>query len=815
MLPEIKRKLTNIGKDGVFSEIIEKLTINSDLTFEEKTYILSCAILMLKQYERDKRYTSYADFSFYILLKYSLLSKDYSPLYDFSVNFGFFPIAKYILDNQLLEDYNLKNCFIDTNINRFRNEKEYIETLEQHNESQRILKEKKKEKSFVAPTSFGKSYLIIDFIKQLPNKDNKIGIIVPTKSLLMQTCKMIRKANLRKKVIIHDEMYNNEISFIAIFTQERALRLLSKNVYFDVLFIDEAHNILKKDDRSILLSRLIAQNSNNNPNDKVVYLSPLVYNADNYKHSNDQNISSYNIKFNIKEPEIYEYEITGKINKYSRFVNKFYHIGFKSNKFVYIQQESKNKNFLYEYRPILIEELSRELCKYFPKIVVNDQIANLIKILKREVHEEFYIVKYLEHGVIYLHGKLPDLIKEYLENKFREIKDIKYVVANSVILEGMNLPIDSLFICNTYSLTGKTLMNLIGRVNRLSHIFQSKENVLGKLVPQIHFINAKEYTDHNNKIKILRSRNFEDKVENPILENFNIEEQVKTIKDPEEKQKVIKKIQQIQNNEKFIHSNNTSEQEVLKQYLIESGISNYYDDVDKYIELMNSKIKTIKSKVFYEWNNKNMMEKIYYLFIQNIENVTDYEFSRLVFEEARDYYENHILIDLKKSLNENINSQYKYFQKLAKKIDSKLYMGASYGEEPYNSEVYSKSEKKVYVNLAKKEDFELINLAIVKLKIEEDFISFKINKAIVMLYEYDLISKDEYNKYIYGTNDEKKIELTKYGLSISLISRLEKDGQLNNLYFDEYNNLKANPIFELFKDGIDDFYRFEINRYLN
>jgi len=77
-----------------------------------------------------------------------------------------------------------------------------------------------------------------------------------------------------------------------------------------------------------------------------------------------------------------------------------------------------------------------------------------------------------------------------------------------------------------------------------------------------------------------------------------------------------------------------------------------------------------------------------------------------------------------------------------------------------------------------------------------------------------LISKDEYHIYIYGTTDEKKIELTKYGLSISLISRLEKDDQLKNLSFDKYNNLTANTEFNTFKKSIDDFYRFEINRYL-
>ena len=52
-------------------------------------------------------------------------------------------------------------------------------------------------------------------------------------------------------------MYENEIEFISVLTQERALRLLQKNeeLYFDTLYIDEAHNLFNKDSRTILLSR--------------------------------------------------------------------------------------------------------------------------------------------------------------------------------------------------------------------------------------------------------------------------------------------------------------------------------------------------------------------------------------------------------------------------------------------------------------------------------------------------------------------------------------------------------------------------------
>jgi hypothetical protein len=74
---------------------------------------------------------------------------------------------------------------------------------------------------------------------------------------------------------------------------------------------------------------------------------------------------------------------------------------------------------------------------------------------------------------------------------------------------------------------------------------------------------------------------------------------------------------------------------------------------------------------------------------------------------------------------------------------------------------------------------------------------------------------DEYNRYIYGTTNEKKIQLTKYGLSVGIISKLEVDEQLDNLEFDEFNNLRATPAFEEFLLTVNDFYKFEIKRYID
>lgn len=805
-----KRILTSFGQDKHFQDVLEKLTIGKELSFEEKSLLLGSAILFIQHYQKDRRNTSFADFSYFLILKYSLKYGDYQPLYDFSINFGFYPIAKAIIDNALIEGGEISECLRRVQLESFRNRNDYVETLEQYLESQRFVNDESNEIGYFAPTSFGKSSLIVDYIRGLELSSQKIGIIVPTKSLLIQTYQSVRDAGLPLKLIIHDEMYDGEESFIAVFTQERALRLLNKNdLSFNTLFVDEAHNILKDNSRSILISRLLGTNFVRNQEQRVIYLSPLVNDSDSLRLRKKQEISSHVVRFNVKEPEMFEWRLDGTVFQYNRFSGRFYRISVDIDQTAYIKENLGKKSFFYNYRPVKIEQLACEVCEFIPRIKYSKNIDEIADILRREVHPEFYQVEYLKHGVIYLHGKLPDIIKEYLEHKFKTVRDLRIVVANSVILEGMNLPIDTLFIFNTRSLRGKELMNLIGRVNRLNAIFQVDGNNLERLLPKVHFVNDKF---HNNlkskmetKMSLLRSRVFVDEVENPTLESFDIE------KVSEAK---AKKAREIQKNEKFLTAEHESTHDDVKAYMIQFGLAQFYGDCLEVIDHFVSFNASQREERDGKWKALSMMDKIESLFIRNPENVIDSEVRRLRYPETRRYYESYILVSQKKALNENIKSQVGYFKSLSKSSDSKLYFGSSYGEVAYDSsdEVYSSN--RVFVELAGKSDSELVNLAIVKLKMEDDFVSFKLNKFIVMLHDYELISSDEYNRYIYGTTNSQKIALAKFGLSISMISRLDSDGQLANLEFDEYRNLRANYEFKKFLSSVDDFYRFEITRIL-
>ena len=684
-----------------------------------------------------------------------------------------------------------------------------METYEQKYNQDKFIHSNNNEIAYIAPTSYGKSSIISE--KILTDRHNKIGIIVPTKSLINQTYNFIKQQILNYKIIMFDEMYeDDDEKFIAIITQERGLRLLERNnFYFEQIFVDEAHNLLLDDERSILLSRLINKNYSKNPNQKIVYLSPLVDNSKNLKSYNEGNIDEYKINFNLKEPEIFELRLDGEVLKYNRFMNEFYILSDNYSVIDYIRNNEKNKNFIFIARPVKIEKFAKEIKEHKELETNNDELNLLADTLKKYVHEDFNVIDLIKHGIVYIHGKMPDQIKDYLEYKYKTIKELRYLIANHVILEGINLPIDNLYIMTVNSLNTKQIVNLIGRVNRLNDVFTPDTNNLDKLLPQIHFINTEEYnrkdSNMSNTIEKLRSFDLDDRVENPILVEYN-ENKLKISDDKKEKNRgIIEK-------ESKLFSDDDSEDATIEKIMIECGIDSYYDNITEVIE----RIKKVKKEIIEDlkWKDLNIIDKICYIFIDSIISINDYEIKRLKYIETKDFYKNFIKMQ-KFQLKDRIKNQYGYFKSIQYNNEkNEFYIGKSYGEIAKITDDYKNNFNKVYIKLDTKTDKELLNLAIVKLKIEDDFINYKINGFLQAMLKMEFISQEEYNEIVYGTNDKKKLNLMKKGLTYNLINKFENDNQIENLSFDQYNNIIINDKFKEYRDTLDDFLKFEINKYI-
>lgn len=827
-------ELKKLGKDKYFKNIFEKLCLNKELNFQEKEFILTCALLFFKYYNFDKRLKGYFKIGYFIILKYALNFKDYKPLYEISLQIGFYPIIDFITKiEKNLYSVDSKNLIIDAIAfisykKNFKSPEKYIESLEQNYSRNSILESKSDGIAYIAPTSYGKSSLIKEFIKS--NNFSKIAIIVPSKSLLVQTYNDIKALKLDYKLVLHDEMYNNEKKFIGILTQERATRILNKNssINYEILFIDEAHKLFNRDSRSYILSRLIQLNYKRNNNQKVVYLSPIIEKEENLKvkRTNKGEIFTKKIQHDFKSFELYFYE-NQQTYFYDRFTDSYFNLTNKTDYFKYIIDNSTNKNFIFHSRPIKVEKLAENISKNINiDLSQNDAVKSVIETLNKEVHKSFFVTNFIKKGVIYIHAKMPNIVKEYLEEKFKKINVIKFIIANTVILEGINLPIETIFITTNGTGNGnerlniKDLINLVGRANRLNEVFSSDRPDLNGLLSKIHFMNHIDYQGKNSiktSLNALREYSFKDIIKNPLIENYDINDlEFSGTKEQKEERKnkhIIEDNRLIEYSE-FILETPTNLDFEIKKHIIENSINVFYKDLHLAIE------KIIDNILNFEFDyNYKIVDIVNDIFVVNNEdNIIDYELERLKNIKARNYYNNFLETTQKLHLNERINDTLNYFLKKAQTDDPNLYIGSSYGDlsrtsEKYKNEHYS---GKVYIDLRKPENI-LVNIAIVKLKIEEDFISFKLNSLIVFLYEFDIIPEDYYFNYIYGTNDLSTIKLVRFGLSVNVITKLKKDNQIDNLDLDKNGNLfvKNKDVFSLYLNSQQELFQFEIKKYLN
>lgn len=298
-------QLKRLMKSKVFSETYDKLISGDDLFSKEKVYLLSISQLLLTEFENSHD-SFYDKLAFQIILNYSLKYDDFQPLYDYSFNRGLYPISSKLFAESLILN-SMVSIIQDICIEGRYSHNGHIECKEQHDIREKYMHDDEKFQFIIAPTSYGKSSMITEHIDSHDGKS--ILIVVPTKSLLSQTYNNIRDANMSYRTIIHEDMYVDQFPFIAVMTQERALRLLYKHpeLSFDYVYIDEAHKLFSRNSRSILLSRLILESIHRNDDCVLSFFSPTIVDGNNLSMKSVTNIQGYYIKDSMKVPALFEY----------------------------------------------------------------------------------------------------------------------------------------------------------------------------------------------------------------------------------------------------------------------------------------------------------------------------------------------------------------------------------------------------------------------------------------------------------------------------------------------------------------------------
>jgi superfamily II DNA/RNA helicase len=356
--------------------------------------------------------------------------------------------------------------------------------------------------SFSGPTSMGKSFIIKSFIRKVvSNKPpENIVIMVPTRALINQFSIDLNK---ELKVILEHYNYavatnsnvaelptNSKQRYIFVLTPERLLSYLSqkKNPSFAYLFVDEAHKLAAdKDTRAVTAYSAISKALKQNKNLNLYFSSPNVSNPEVFLKlfKKDESLKFRTIEAPVSQNLFFVDMIEKKVTHY--LDNQ--HYLFEPN--IITQAESiydvlskmgsVDSNIVYCSSRFDSVDKADKLFNHFSndEIEVSKNVKKVIRQIKGYIHKDYFLADYLNKGIAYHFGNLPQIIRTKVEALFKE-REINFVFCTSTLLEGVNLPAKNVFILN--NMNGRNTFqpidfwNLAGRAGRLK--FELSGNII-------------------------------------------------------------------------------------------------------------------------------------------------------------------------------------------------------------------------------------------------------------------------------------------------------------------------------------------------
>lgn len=364
---------------------------------------------------------------------------------------------------------------------------------------------KKRNISISAPTSAGKSYVLISYIIECLEKHNKFIIvyIVPTIALITQVQNDIKRALKEYKldnvniVTSYYEMNEKKHSLnrcVMILTQERLQSIESKqddSLHVDLLIVDEAQNI-EEDERGIILEDSIQQLKDWSPNIQVVFISPFTKNpekfgsiflCDNLKSIKtnfspvSQNIIDVRIKKNFTEMYYVSPELQRniKINFKWGGDDEVPETNYKRKAWFASKLIESGPTMVYCNGPVDCRKTADAISEFTGIFKPDKRVYEVINFLERNIHPKYYLINHLKKGIGYHYGKMPPSVRSSMETLFAR-KYIQAICCTSTLMEGINLPTKNIVLYKPTIGTSKPikdldLLNLAGRAGRLMKDF--------------------------------------------------------------------------------------------------------------------------------------------------------------------------------------------------------------------------------------------------------------------------------------------------------------------------------------------------------
>ena len=672
-----------------------------------------------------------------------------------------------------------------------------------------------------APTSFGKTTLILEYLVNNVSNLNNVIFILPTKSLIEELYIKLLKIN---KKIDFFEKYNITLNIlrksgktIRILTPEKFLNYYEYNGLYNVDFIvmDEVYKI-ENDDRQ--LDGSVVDNRSykfrkvleiiSNTNIKVVALSP-------YTYEKEDSMKEYMSKYNIMEINrnikyvYHEYENLSTAIAYSKYfkcskplVKNYKNIPQKVS--LILEKMTANKNIVY------ISDISKGLDIF--QLIQNKDLSFLnlnvegksryeifVKHLEEtynlEGGEEWYIISALKRGIGIYISSMPRYVKKEII-KLYDSGIINCLFVTTAFVEGVNCTAENIIItsgCTARNITlnDMSLLNISGRAGRFGK----------KYVGKVIFISDDIY-NRIDKIKdngvSLSNPNYEDNNSDKIRDDYEIE---------------------------MIDELYLSDEEKTRKREIEEKIKNIIEDTDKFKKMsiaapnewklklykyfMKNEADIIKYKEYIanitSEENENVLNAITNIFIilKNIGIEFKNDYSNInAFSKNGDFiwgelYKYHIDGNIKKVLNYN----------RTRIINKRKMLNGTYYEKSWVRKYFFNDGTFNY-NKLYEETFKFIS-NIIEYKIPY-YLSLFVNVYLYYISVNNKSINEEFDVAEIITNvenmgiDSEYIDYYEYGFSKDLIEKiksLEVELNINNLatidIFDNYEKIMLREFLEL------------------
>ena len=755
-----------------FADLYAKLITGAVMTDAEYVDILRFGVFMSRSSEDAVQRLGYR-----IFLQYGETTGDYEPLRAIAQSRDLIPLVTAIerLHPDLVEDASLAEVFFAAHSTNFV-EAGAARTI-YRTRGQMELREFNSRESdaiVVAPTSYGKSEMLID--KVASHLESRTCVLVPSRALIAQTRANIiaddRVRGSRVRVLTHPDAFNEDARFVAVMTQERLQRLLvdHPDLMLDQLLVDEAHNLLSGDTRAVDLSQVILIARSRNPELAITYYTPFIASPQNLRHIDgvDQATQVKSVNEHVK---IERFLITSPGERhrlYDQFLNETFELEDEApaDEVAAVLQVGSHRNLVYVNRPKDAQDLAARLASQRPQVELSEPATRAIAAIADLIDPRYSLIEAIKHGVMFHHSQVPDSLRLYIEELFREDDSVdpRYLVTTSTLLEGVNTPADCLIMMTgargRANLSRSAFRNLAGRVGRFRELFSPDRQDLALLQPRIHLIPSSYSRSNWNVDSFLRNvanvaSIIEDDVRNPLLEHAV---------DISGRHAALEFLENIETGVTTVAGARVATTEVGR-LCFRHGVHDF--DIIETEETLQARVDQQRGRGSID-DVETLLDIIVEIFLEGVDLPDGDDLGRIRDTEgARRFYA--MFLDWR-SRNEPFRRMISHFVRYWSNLtDEYVYVGHRWGEVRYGG-----GFRELFIQMRTKTRAQLVNLAVVKIKEEQDFVDFRLLKYIEILFALELMSDGLYFRIKYGTDDEYLITLLRNGFSPEL-SRLVKE----------------------------------------